>query len=99
MATAQVLSALHTFPEPSRNLRVGTFCSVMATMDPGTTDFRLSIDALNFYMASNSLPSEMQQRARDYFHRTKHLWSSNASHQVRRPGPPRPRHASVGAFA
>ena len=61
---------------------VATFCGIISTMSPGTTDFRLTLDSLNSYMSLHSLPDEMRQRLRDFFHRTRHLWQSNASHQV-----------------
>jgi hypothetical protein len=52
---------------------------VIATMNPAMTDFRLTMDSLNDYMQSHDLPAPMRQRLRDYFHRTRHLWRTNAS--------------------
>ena len=57
---------------------VATFCGVISTMSPGTTDFRLTLDSLNAYMSLHNLPGEMRQRLRDFFHRTRHLWQSSA---------------------
>ena len=65
-----------------RSQVVATFCGVISTMSPGTTDFRLTLDSLNAYMSLHDLPGAMRQRLRDFFHRTKHLWQANASHQV-----------------
>ena len=53
-----------------------------ADPDPATTDFNITMDSLNRYMSNNDLPSEMRQRLRDYFHRTKHLWVSKANRDV-----------------
>ena len=61
---------------------VAVFCGVIATMSPATTDFHLTMDSLNSYMQMNDLPQAMRQRLRDYFHRTRHLWRTNASRDV-----------------
>jgi len=45
---------------------VATFCGVISTMSPGTTDFRLTLDSLNAYMSLHNLPSSMRQRLRDF---------------------------------
>ena len=61
---------------------MATFCGVISTMSPGVTDFRLTIEGLNNYMSINHLPPSMRQRLRDYFHRARHLWQTNASQQI-----------------
>ncbi|KAL1522314.1 hypothetical protein AB1Y20_017306 [Prymnesium parvum] len=63
---------------------IGTFCGVIATMYPGETDFRLTMDSVNYYLRKNRsrLPDKMPHRVRDYFHRTKHFHSSQSSVEV-----------------
>ena len=61
---------------------VGTFCGIIATMNPGAKVFRATIEELNNYMAAHSFDQDMRQRLRDYFHRTRHLWHSNTSRDV-----------------
>jgi potassium voltage-gated channel Eag-related subfamily H protein 7 len=52
---------------------VATFCGVIATANPDTTEFRATMDALNRFMSSQQIPPEMQRRLREYFHQSKHL--------------------------
>ena len=59
-------------------MRLGT----IATMNPQHTDFKVTVDALNKYIAANRIPPEMAMRLRDYFHRTRHLWTSGANIKV-----------------
>jgi hypothetical protein len=61
---------------------IATFCGVLSTMYPASTQFRLTLEALNSYMSLHGLPDEMRQRLRDFFHRTRHLWHSAASHEA-----------------
>lgn len=68
---------------------IGTLTSVLSTMSPATTDFKLTIAALNKYIHNNDLPETMSQRLRDYFFRTRHLWDSNESAKVLRKLSPR----------
>jgi hypothetical protein len=68
---------------------IGVLTSALSTMSPGTTDFKLTIAALNKYIYNNDLPEHMSQRLRDYFFRTRHLWDSNQSSKVLRKLSPR----------
>ena len=61
---------------------VATFCGVLATMNPAQRIFRLNMAAVNGYMEKNQLPAEMCQRVRDYFHRSKHLWTTENNQAV-----------------
>jgi hypothetical protein len=55
---------------------IGIFCSVLSNMNPARQEFRLTMNALNDYVHKNNLPPEMAQRLRDFFHRTKHMWTT-----------------------
>ena len=41
------------------------------------------MNALNDYVQKNNLPSEMAQRLRDFFHRTKHMWTTEVLRNAR----------------
>jgi len=52
---------------------IATFCGVISNMDPDTTHFRQQMNHLNSFMRTNSFPSEMRVRLRQYFHHNFHL--------------------------
>ena len=61
---------------------IGTFCGVIATMAPQTTEFNRRMDDLNTYMALHSLPNELRRRLREYLHQTRHIQLSTASKEL-----------------
>jgi len=56
---------------------VSNVVSYVANMSPATSQFRLSMNALNSYAYDNKLPAAMRHQVRDYFHRTSHLWTGH----------------------
>jgi len=52
---------------------LGTFCGVVASLNPNGRDFRQRMDALNAFMGYQDIPEEMQLRLREYFVQSKHL--------------------------
>ena len=52
---------------------IGTYCGVVANLNPEATAFRETLDDLNRFMTREELPNEMRQRLREYFHQSKHL--------------------------
>ena len=67
---------------------VATFCGVIATANPDTTEFRATMDALNRFMSSQQIPPEMQRRLREYFHQSKHLQDTiNRRHLLEKMSP------------
>ena len=67
---------------------IGTYCGVVATLNPELTAFRSSMDDLNRFMARESLPNEMRQRLREYFHQAKHLRLAEAQKGLLNQMPP-----------
>lgn len=49
----------------------GIIIQVLTTGNPDETDFRQKLDALNFMLSDNHIESEMRERVRDYFRRSK----------------------------
>ena len=52
---------------------IGTYCGVVATLNPELASFHEQMDDLNRFMSREDLPSAMRMRLREYFHRSKHL--------------------------
>merc|ERR1719230_1146557 len=52
---------------------IGTYCGVVASLNPEQQAFREKLDDLNRFMQREELPSEMRRRLREYFHQSKHL--------------------------
>ena len=46
---------------------IGTYCGVVANLNPEATAFRETLDDLNRFMTREELPNEMRQRLREYF--------------------------------
>jgi hypothetical protein len=61
---------------------IGTFCGVVATMNPQSTEFNRRMDDLNRYMTLHNLPDELRRRLREYMHQTKHLQIAAASKEI-----------------
>ena len=61
---------------------IGTFCGVVATMSPQTTEFNRRMDDLNRYCGLHHLPPDVRRRLREYLHQTKHLQISHASKEL-----------------
>ena len=61
---------------------IGTFCGVVSTMNPKQTNFRLTMSAVNGFMSQTPLPEGLPQRVRDYFHRTKHFYTTESNQSV-----------------
>jgi hypothetical protein len=61
---------------------IGTFCGMIATMNPAQANFRNTIDDLNRFMELQDLVPEMRQRLREYFHETKHLQIAMANRKL-----------------
>ena len=61
---------------------IATFCEVLSTMNPALTDFRITMDNLNRFVAVHNLPGPFRVRLRDYFHRTQHLQRTTAYRSV-----------------
>ena len=58
---------------------IGTFCGVVATMSPHTTEFNRRMDDLNRFVVLHGLDAELRRRLREYLHQTKHLQVAHAS--------------------
>ena len=52
---------------------IGTFCGMIATMNPSAANFRNTIDDLNRFMKLQDLEPEMRRRLREYLHPTRTL--------------------------
>ena len=52
---------------------VGSFCGVATNLAPDKAQFRIDLSDLNFHMAAENIPPEMQYRLREYMHLTVHL--------------------------
>ena len=52
---------------------VGSFCGVATNLAPDKAQFRIDLSDLNFHMAAENIPPEMQYRLREYMHMTVHL--------------------------
>eukprot|EP00908_Phaeocystis_cordata_P002695 Transcript_12939.p1 GENE.Transcript_12939~~Transcript_12939.p1 ORF type:complete len:635 (-),score=268.02 Transcript_12939:83-1987(-) len=61
---------------------IGTFCGMIATMNPSAANFRNTIDDLNRFMKLQDLEPEMRRRLREYFHQTKHLQIALANRKL-----------------
>ena len=59
---------------------IGIFVTI-ATLSPGTSEFRQNMDDLNRYMSQHRMARELRSRLREYFHQTRHL--QDASNQRR----------------
>jgi len=57
---------------------IGTYCGVVATLNPELAAFRSEMDDLNRFMSREGLPNEMRRRLREYFHQAKHLRLADA---------------------
>lgn len=61
---------------------IGTFCGIVATMNPHHAEFNRRMDDLNSYLALNNLPQELRRRLREYLHQTRHLQMASASKEI-----------------
>lgn len=61
---------------------IGTFCGVVATMNPHSAEFNRRMDDLNRYLSMHNLPSELRRRLREYLHQTRHLQVAAASKEL-----------------
>jgi hypothetical protein len=52
---------------------IGTYCGVVATLNPELMAFHETMDDLNRFMIREEMPNEMRRRLREYFHQSKHL--------------------------
>lgn len=57
---------------------LGTFCGVLANLNPGAQEFRKRMDELNDFMSMQALPKDMRLRLREYFVHSKHLQLATA---------------------
>lgn len=57
---------------------IATFAGLLATMSPTITEYRVTLDHLNHFMARHALTADLQQRLRDYFARIAHLQVAKA---------------------
>ena len=60
----------------------GVFCRVVSESQPALAEFRRNLDNLNGFMRQRRLPSELQWRLREYFHKTRHLIRSAATNTL-----------------
>jgi len=58
---------------------IGTFCGVVATMNPHTAEFNRRMDDLNRYVKMHGLHNDLRRRLREYLHQTRHLQTAAAS--------------------
>ena len=58
---------------------IGTFCGVVATMNPHQKEFNRRMDDLNRYVAMYDLKPDLRRRLREYLHQTRHLQVAEAS--------------------
>ena len=61
---------------------IGTFCGVLATMNPHGVEFTRRMDDLNRYVSMHNLDPELRRRLREYLHQTKHLQVAAASKEL-----------------
>ena len=61
---------------------IGTFVTVIGQYNPDLNWFRMTMDALNRFMAINQLPAEMRVRLREYFQQTRHVHRGRQRRQV-----------------
>ena len=61
---------------------IGTYCGVVATLNPELAAFHEMIQDLNRFMARENLPSPLQCRLREYFHKSKHLRLAQAQQRL-----------------
>ena len=52
---------------------VGSFFGIVVSLAPDKAQFRIDLTDLNFLMAAENIPPEMQYRLREYMHLTRHL--------------------------
>ena len=52
---------------------VGSFFGIVVSLAPERAQFRTDLTELNFHMAAENIPPEMQYRLREYMHMTVHL--------------------------
>ena len=52
---------------------MATVVGIVSMSDPDETAFRATMDSLNGYMNRELVPSELRQRAREYFQKSKHV--------------------------
>ena len=52
---------------------VGSFFGIVVSLAPERAQFRTDLTELNFHMAAENIPPEMQYRLREYMHLTVHL--------------------------
>lgn len=52
---------------------IGSFCGVVANLDPYRVDFERNMDALNYMLKDQEISEELRWRLRDYFREAQHL--------------------------
>ena len=52
---------------------MGQACSIAATMDPASVDFKANMDLLNSFMRDRGLPASLRIELRTYFHNSRKL--------------------------
>jgi hypothetical protein len=67
---------------------IGTYCGVVATLNPDRAAFHEMIQELNRFMAREDLEAGLQFRLREYFHRSRHLRMANAQQRLLGQMPP-----------
>ena len=50
---------------------IGSLCGILATLDPQATDFRNTMDELNYFMAESNFPTAHKVRLREFFRHRK----------------------------
>jgi len=57
---------------------MGQACSIAATMDPASIDFKSNMDSLNMFMRERGLPRSLKIALRTYFHNSRRLHRAHA---------------------
>ena len=60
---------------------IGTFSTILSTMDTPSVQFRQTLDMLNTMLRDNRIPVDMRPRVRSYFHATKQLQRASHYHE------------------
>ena len=78
---------------------IGSFCSILSTMDLHGIEFRQNMDELNYMMADLNLPTHVRTRCRMYFHQSRRLQRVGAYHNLEnRLSPPLRRELKVAFY-
>merc|ERR1719473_1825267 len=57
---------------------MGQACSIAATLDPASIEFKANMDALNLFMRERGLPKSLKVALRTYFHNSRRLQRLNS---------------------